>query len=146
MFGKILDAICERSTCHRIKVGALIVRDGRIISTGWNGTYSGGTHCSEHFKGIDSTTDEFKQLHREFSERYEIHSEQNAIAYAARNGIATDGATMYISLSPCSNCAKLIVASGIKTVFYRDIYDRMTEGLDFLIKSGITVERLISPE
>ena len=145
MFCKILDAICERSSCHRIKVGALIVREGRTISTGWNGSYSGGEHCDDHFNGVNTDTQEFLDAHAVFSNRYEIHAEQNAIAFAARNGISTEGSTLYLSLSPCVSCAKLVVAAGITTVYYRDVYDRSIEGIDFLIGAGITVERIILP-
>ena len=137
MFSKILDAIRERSTCHRLKVGALIVRHGRTISSGWNGVRKGGIHCSEHFKGIDPESDIFRSAHALFSEKYEIHAEQNAIAYAARNGIATDGSTLYTSLAPCAACAKLIVAAGIKEVFYRDLYDRSNDGILFLNDAGV---------
>lgn len=137
-FSRVLDAAEENSTCRRVKVAALIVKDDRIIATGWNGVPSGFAHCcdleKEHLeKGID---------HHDFSESEEVHAEQGAIAFAARNGIATIGADMYVSISPCSSCAKLMISSGIKKVYFKSIYDRSSKGLDLLTKANIEWEIL----
>lgn len=142
-FKEILNIIEYRSTCARLHVGALIVKDGRILSTGWNGVLKGLKHCNEIFTNIDKQLDE----HHRFSEENEIHAEMNAIAFASRNGVSLNGAEIYTSISPCSNCAKLIVASGIKKVYYKTVYNRSTAGLDFLndcVKKNIieTVEKL----
>ena len=135
-FKDILAVVEKNSTCARLKVGALLVKDGRIVSTGWNGAVSGSTHCTSIFN-----KDNFEGHHK-FSEERELHAEQNAIAYAARNGIATDGAELYVSISPCSNCAKLIIASGIKRVYYKESYDRSSAGLELLFDSNIDTRNI----
>ncbi len=145
VFKKIIEAFKERSTCERIKVSAIIVRDGRIISTGWNGAPSKKQHCKEYFRKkykepYSSIT--FNDEHRVYSERNEIHAEQNVLSYAARNGIKTDGTILYISISPCLSCAKLICASGIKEVYYFLEYDRDRQGIDFLNENNIICEEL----
>ena len=145
MFVSILRTMEKRSSCTRVQVSSVIVKDGRIISSGWNGVPKGfRPHCYEVFdlEQIDSTSDEYLQSHREFSEKNEIHSEVNAIAYAARNGVSTTGASIYCSVSPCTNCSKLIIAAGITEVFYLRKYDRETDGLDLMKKIGITVEKI----
>ena len=145
VYKKIIDAFKERSTCERIQVSSIIVKDGRIISTGWNGVPSGKKHCTKYFREKYSdpyNVVSFNDEHRVFSERYEIHAEQNAIAYAARNGIKTNGTILYISLSPCLNCAKLICAAGIKKVFYFLEYDRSNAGIEFLNENNIQCKEL----
>ena len=117
----------ELSYCVKAKVGAIIARDGRILATGYNGTVSGHDNCCEiEIDGVLKTSP------------FTVHAEQNVISYCAKNGIATDGATMYITLSPCSLCAKLIVQSGIKRVVYLDNY-KDTSGIDFLEQCGVQV-------
>jgi len=123
----------KNSTCIRLKIAAVIVKDDRIISSGWNGAPSGMIHCNEYFEHVkDTNSEDFKKLHAEFSERNELHAEQNAIAFAARNGINTEGSILFTSVSPCASCAKLIIAAGIKTVYYKVEYDRSNAGLDLL--------------
>lgn len=117
----------ELSYCVKAKVGAVIARDGRILATGYNGTVSGHDNCCEiEIDGVLKTSP------------FTVHAEQNVISYCAKNGIATDGATMYITLSPCSLCAKLIAQSGIKRVVYLDNY-KDTSGIDFLQQCGVQV-------
>lgn len=142
MFTDILGILEKRSTCSRVKVAALIVKDGRIISTGWNGVPAGHTHCTEVFDCLDKDSEEYLEEHRIFSERNEGHAEQNAIGYAARNGITTDNSTLYVSKSPCSSCAKLIIAAGITTVYYTEMYDRDPYGIKLLEKSNIEVKNI----
>lgn len=134
-FAEVLRTFEKRSTCARVQVAALIVKDGRIISTGWNGVAKGRTHCNEKFRGIDMELGH--EGHRLFSDRYELHAEQNAIGYAAKETVATNEAVMYCSCSPCLNCAKLIVASGITCVYFLDVYDRAPEGIEFLLECGV---------
>lgn len=115
------------SYCEKKKVGAVIAKDGRILATGYNGTVSGfDNQCEIEIDGVLKTSP------------FTVHAEQNVISYCAKNGIATDGATMYITLSPCSLCAKLIAQSGIKRVVYLDNY-KDTSGIDFLQQCGIQV-------
>jgi dCMP deaminase len=137
-FSEILKIFEKRSSCIRLQVAALIIKDGRIISTGWNGVPSGNVHCKDYFK------DKSIEKHHEFSELYEIHAEANAISFAAKNGISTKGSSLMCSISPCSNCAKIIIASGIKEIFYLNEYDRNSNNkvIEFLKNNGIKVEKV----
>ena len=85
---------------------------------------------------------EFYDMHGQFSNDNELHAEQNAISFAAKNGIATQGGTVYVTWSPCVHCAKVIVSAGIKKVFYKNMYDRSQEGIYFLQKNGIECRQL----
>ena len=117
----------ELSYCVKAKVGAVIARDGRILATGYNGTVSGHANCCEiEIDGVLKTS------------LFTVHAEQNVISYCAKNGIPTDGATMYITLSPCQLCAKLIVQAGIKRVVFLDLY-KDTRGLKFLKDCNIEI-------
>jgi len=144
MYRGILGSVEQSSTCGRLQVGALIVKDGRVISMGWNGVPSGQDHCKEHFenRGWDVNVEWMKEEHHKYATKNEIHAEQNAIAYAAKSGISTDGAEMYITYSPCRDCAKLVVAAGIKEVYFTNEYDRDTEGVEFLKRNNIEVDKV----
>lgn len=130
MYYVILKSIEQRSTCERGQVAAILVKDGRIISTGYNGAPSGLPHCLDfgcipkEDGGCDRT----------------VHAEANAIVFAAKNGISTDGSTMYCSYSPCMTCAKLIINAGIKRLVYLKAY-RDHGGLMLLQKAGIIIKR-----
>ena len=134
MFCGILEVVEKRSTCLRSKVAALIEKDGRIISLGYNGPASGIPECTPVSEAqsieYDLTTCLGAGCDRS------IHAEQNAIAFAARAGISIEGATLYCSMSPCINCAKLIINSGIKKVIYLKAY-RDYSGIELLHKAGI---------
>ncbi len=147
----IVKVMAKRSTCARVQTASVIVRDNRIISTGYNGVCSGSQHCIDYWKAyhitheIDEsyekwvTTDEFKHLHRNFSSR-ELHAERNAILFAAKEGISTNNSTIYTLYSPCLDCATSIYSAGIKKVVYHIKYDRNpNEGLDFLIERGVHI-------
>lgn len=111
----------KASKCTFFQVGAVIVKNDRIISHGYNGTPSGFPEdCNDFFDGNPATREE----HHEFSERTTIHAEMNAILWAARSGISVDGATIYVTLQPCHQCVKSCVAAGIKTIIYQDVYDK----------------------
>jgi dCMP deaminase len=115
----------ELSYCKRLKVGAVAVRDRRIIACGFNGMPAGQDNCCEEV--IDNQT----------VTRPEVsHAEENLITFAARNGISLDGCQLYITHAPCIHCAKLIRNSGFDSVFYRNIY-RSEDGLIYLTKNGI---------
>ncbi len=117
----------QLSYCKRKQVGAIIVRDRMIISDGYNGTPSGFENCCEDEDGLT---------------RWDVlHAEANAILKVARSTQTCEGATLYITLSPCKDCSKLIHQSGIKRVVYKDGY-RDTSGIDFLAKAGIIVEQI----
>lgn len=115
------------SYCKRKQVGALIVKDRMIISDGFNGTPSGFENCCE---------DEDGNTHW-----YVLHAEANAILKLASSTQSAHGATLYITLSPCKECSKLIVQSGIKKVFYIDEYKDL-EGVNLLKSKGIEVYRI----
>jgi len=116
--------ISKFSTCSRVQVGAVLSVDDRIIATGFNGTPKGLDHCTTIFPKEIRRGEDYSIVHHDFSTKNEIHAEQNLISFCAKNGIKTDGATIYITHSPCIHCAKLIIASGIKRVVYNELYDR----------------------
>lgn len=115
------------SHCERKKVGAIIVKDHMIISDGYNGTPSGYQNCCENEAGE--------------TQWYVLHAEANAILKVAKSTQSTKGATLYITLSPCKDCSKLIIQSGIKRVVFRHKY-KDTSGIDFLTEYGIEVNHL----
>lgn len=110
-FMNIARAVATRSTCPRKHVGAVIVRDRIILSTGYNGSIRGMPHCTE-------VGCEMENGHCVAT----VHAEANAIIQAARNGVRIDGADIYVTASPCWNCFKLIANSGIKRIFYGEFY------------------------
>ena len=115
------------SYCKRRQVGALLVKDRMIISDGYNGTPSGFENVCEDENGV--------------TKPYVLHAEANAISKVAKSANSADGATLYVTASPCVECAKLIIQSGIRRVVYRDEY-RLTDGIDLLRRAGIEVERI----
>lgn len=127
LFTEIATLIAKRSTCTRATVGAVIVKHDRIISTGYGGAPSRMPHCIT--EGCEITSPEGG------CERT-VHAEVNAIAFAAKSGISTQDSQMYVTLSPCYNCAKLIINSGITSVFYGSLY-RDTRSSDLFRKAGI---------
>lgn len=135
-FKQILQIMEKRSTCLRLQVAALIIKEGRIISTGYNGTCAGQWECLDIFKDKQYHTD-FLEKHHDFSDRNECHAEQNAIAMAAKEGIAVKDCIIITSIMPCCYCAKLIIASGIKEVYYVKEYDRNNFGKELLNKCKI---------
>jgi dCMP deaminase len=136
-FMNIAYELSQHSTCCRKHVGAILVKDGRIVSTGYNGVAHGLKHCDEVFSKEDMLKPNFMDLHGKFSNKYEIHAEQNCLIFANKTQTKTEGCTMYTTLSPCSGCAKLIVASGIKRVVYDELYDRSSEGVELLQEMGV---------
>lgn len=135
-FMDIAELTAINSYAIRSKVGTVLVKDGRIICTGWNGTpYRFPNACEE--ERIDIATGE-KTL---VTLPYVIHAEMNVICFCAKNGINTDGTSLYITLSPCEKCALLLIQAGIKNVYYRTAY-RDDTGLKILQKSSINVKQL----
>ncbi len=117
----------ENSYCVRRQVGALIVKDKMIISDGYNGTPSGFENVCEDEAGL--------------TKPYVLHAEANAITKVARSANNCEGATLYITTSPCIECAKLIIQAGIKRVVYNDQYTN-TEGIDLLKRVGIECQQI----
>lgn len=118
------------STCEKKKVGAVIAKDGRILATGYNGTVSGFDNECETYSFIENKL---------ITSPFVIHAEQNVLMFCAKNGIPTDGTTMYVTLSPCETCAKLIVQAGIKRVVFLELY-KNTDGVLFLQQADINTE------
>lgn len=118
-FIEIATVVSERSTCLRRQVGAVIVKDKRMIATGYNGAASGAKHC-------EMTGCIRQQMGIKSGERQElcaaIHAEQNAIIQAAKYGVSIEGATLYCTHQPCAICAKMIVNAGIKRVVFKGDY------------------------
>ena len=112
----------ENSYCERRKVGAILVKDKMIISDGYNGTPVGFENVCEDPDGI--------------TKPYVLHAEANAISKVARSNNSSDGSTLYVTASPCLECAKLIIQSGIRRVVFNELY-RITDGIDLLRRAGI---------
>jgi len=119
-FMRMAELAAERSTCIRRRVGAVLVKDKRVLATGYNGAPTKIPHCEEtgcwrEKKNVPS------------GERHEIcrgiHAEQNLIAQAALHGVKTEGATVYCTTQPCIICAKLLINAGIKKIYYKNSYD-----------------------
>ena len=117
----------RNSYCKRRQVGALIVKDRMIISDGYNGTPSGFENICEDENGV--------------TKPYVLHAEANAITKVAKSGNSSQGATLYVTASPCMECSKLIIQAGITRVVYKDEY-RLTDGVDLLRRAGIEVEKV----
>lgn len=112
----------ENSYCQRRKVGAIIVKNSMIISDGFNGTPSGFENICEDDSGS--------------TKPYVLHAEANAITKVARSNNSSDGATLYITASPCMECSKLIIQSGIRRVVFNELY-RITDGIGLLERAGV---------
>nr|WP_113662222.1 dCMP deaminase family protein [Pedobacter nanyangensis] len=128
--------LAGRSHCVRAHVGAVLTKDTRIISIGYNGPPPGTHNCDEEWPETGCDRDS------KGSCSLALHAEENAILYAVKNGSKIEGATLYTTLSPCIACARLILSSGIKEVFYRDSYAAYKglasdEGVDFLNRFGV---------
>lgn len=120
----------ENSYCQRRQVGALVVKDKAIISDGYNGTPSGFENICEDDNNV--------------TKPYVLHAEANAITKLARSHNSSDGATLYVTASPCIECAKLIIQAGIKRVVYAEHY-RLEDGINLLKRANIEVE-YINPD
>ena len=112
----------ENSYCQRRKVGAILVKDKMIISDGYNGTPAGFENVCEDESGS--------------TKPYVLHAEANAITKVARSNNSSDGSTLYVTASPCVECAKLIIQAGIRRVVFNDLY-RLSDGIDLLRRAGV---------
>lgn len=117
----------ENSYCRRRKVGAIIVKDQMIISDGYNGTPSGFENVCEDETGM--------------TKPYVLHAEANAITKVARSNNSSEGSTLYITASPCVECAKLIIQAGIRRVVFNELY-RITDGIDLLTRAGVECQHI----
>ena len=123
---EMADIWARNSYCKRRQVGALIVKNRMIISDGYNGTPSGFENVCEDENGV--------------TKPYVLHAEANAITKVAKSGNSSEGATLYVTASPCLECSKLIIQAGIKRVVYKDEY-RLTDGVELLRRAGVEVEK-----
>jgi len=128
MFKKILLATAERSPCHRLQVGCVLVKDKRIISQGYNGFLPGAAH---------------KSVVRNNHEQATVHAEQNAICDCAKRGVSCEGATAYITHYPCIICTRLLLASGIKDIKYLEDYKNDDLVKVFTNELNVKVKKLI---
>lgn len=152
MFSQVCQIVAQRSTCLRSQVGAILVKDGRIISIGYNGPVSGMPACEDIYPWTKHDMNRGK-LPSEMVDSLKqkacmgpgctrsCHAETNAIAFAAKAGMSVDGCTMYCTMSPCINCAKVIVNSGIRKLVYLEDY-RDQSGVDLLRRAGVGVLKL----
>jgi dCMP deaminase len=130
-FMELAQVVAKRSTCNRRSVGAVLVRDKRILTTGYNGSPPGLPHC----------TDEGCLMVEGHCVRA-IHAEQNAIVQAALHGIDLRGATCYVTSSPCVHCAKMLIAAGITRIVYLDSYTEQ-HGFRMAQQAGVAMERFV---
>lgn len=133
--------LAQRSHCVKAQVGAVLAKDTRIISIGYNGPPSGTHNCDEEWPGTGCARD------AKGSCSLALHAEENAILFAVKNGARLEGATLYTTLSPCLACARLIYSAGIKQVFFQKSYAAYKglasdEGVDFLNRFGVATVRL----
>lgn len=134
----LAENLATRSHCVKAKVGAVLTKDTRIISLGYNGPPAGTHNCDEVWP------DEGCPRDSKGSCSLALHAEQNAILYAAKSNISIEGSTLYVTLSPCISCARVIFTIGIKKVYYLNSYADFKglpsdEGVDFLTKFGVEV-------
>ena len=132
--------IAQRSHCIKRHVGAVLAKETRIVSLGYNGPPAGTHNCDEEYPETGCALDS------KGSCSLAIHAEQNAILYAAKNKVNIKGCTLYVSLSPCLSCARIIYSMGISRVVYLNSYAEYKglakdEGLEFLDKFGVTTDK-----
>jgi len=134
----LAESLAVRSHCVKAQVGAVLTKDTRIISLGYNGPPAGTHNCDEVWPEDGCPRDS------KGSCSLALHAEQNAILYASKNGVTIDGSTLFVTLSPCISCARVIYSVGIKKVFFKRSYAQFKgipndEGVDFLRKFGVEV-------
>ena len=132
----LASSLAKRSHCVKAHVGAVLTKDTRIISLGYNGPPAGTHNCDDVWPEVGCPRDS------KGSCSLALHAEQNAILYAAKNNIVIDGATLYVTMAPCISCARVIFTVGIKKVFFLNSYAEFkglpsAEGVDFLQKFGV---------
>lgn len=139
-FLNLIKSISTRATCDRGRSACVIVRDKRILATGYVGSPPGMPHCDEVGHLLKKVVDENGSITTHCMRT--IHCEQNAIAQAARFGLPLEGSTIYLNMEPCSTCAKLIASVGIKRVVCERKYHAGAEARDILNQTGVRLEVL----
>ncbi len=145
IYMELAQNLARKSHCVKIKVGSVLTKDTRIISIGYNGPPAGTHNCDEKWPDLGCPRDS------KGSCSLALHAEQNAILYASKNGVPIDGCTLYVTLSPCLACARIIYSMGIKKVIFLESYAKYKglpsdEGVDFLKSFGVVVNQYVSPE
>jgi len=140
IFMNLATDLAQRSHCVKAQVGAVLAKDTRIISIGYNGPPAGTHNCDEEWPETGCPRDSKNSC------SLALHAEENAILYAVKNGASLEGSTLYLTLSPCLPCARIIYSSGIKKVFYLNSYAEYKglsadEGVDFLNKFGVDASK-----
>ena len=140
----LAENLAKRSHCVRAQVGAVLTKDTRIVSLGYNGPPAGTHNCDLEWPGEGCPRDS------KGSCSLALHAEQNAILYASKNNVTIEGATLYVTLSPCISCARVIYTTGIKKVYFLHSYADYKglptdEGVEFLRKFGVDVQRYTKP-
>jgi dCMP deaminase len=144
IYMELAQSLARKSHCVKMKVGSVLTKDTRIVSIGYNGPPAGTYNCDEEWPETGCPRDS------KGSCSLALHAEQNAILYASKNGVPLEGCTLYITLSPCLPCARIIYSTGIKKVIFLDSYAKFKghtsdEGVDFLKKFGVEVYQYVSP-
>lgn len=150
IYMSMCETLSKRSTCLRLQTAAILVKENVIVSVGYNGVPSKQEHCCEYWRNNNPyptleelrESDYFYTEHHTWSTINEIHGEMNAILFAGKNGISLQESTLYTLYSPCIQCAKAILTSGIKRVYYKHTYKRNTDGIAFLHKNQITIQQV----
>ncbi|MFP4115677.1 MAG: deoxycytidylate deaminase [Candidatus Aenigmatarchaeota archaeon] len=137
-FLKVSDVVADRATCDRGRSGCVIVRNKRILTTGYVGAPAGLPHCSEVGHQIREVTHESGETHRHCVRT--THAEQNAIVQAARMGISVEGATLYCKMTPCYTCAKMVINAGIDRVVCQKDYHASDETKRIFEEAGVDLE------
>ncbi|MFN8355910.1 MAG: dCMP deaminase family protein [Spirosomataceae bacterium] len=140
IFMELAQSLALRSHCIKAQVGAVLTKETRIISIGYNGPPAGTHNCDDEFPETGCPRDS------KGSCSLALHAEQNAILYAAKIGASVEGATLYVTLSPCLACARIIFSMGIKRLIFAKSYAQykgiaVDEGVEFLRKFGVKVEQ-----
>jgi dCMP deaminase len=140
IYMELAENLSVKSHCVKAQVGAVLTKDTRIISLGYNGPPAGTYNCDEVWPKEGCPRDS------KGSCSLALHAEQNAILYASKNNVAVEGSTLYVTLSPCIACARVIFTVGIKKVFYKYSYAKykgipVDEGVEFLRKFGVDVQQ-----
>jgi dCMP deaminase len=134
-FMNLAKEVAKRATCDRGRAGCVIVKDNRILSTGYVGSPSGLPHCDDVGHLMKKVIDDEGKITQHCMRT--LHAEQNAIVQAAKFGVPIDGSTLYVKMTPCSTCAKMIIAVGIKRVVCEKHYHAEMESIDLFNKAGV---------
>ena len=142
IFMKLATDLAARSHCVKAQVGAVLTKDTRIISIGYNGPPSGTHNCDEEWPVTGCPRDSKNSC------SLALHAEENAILYAVKNGASPEGSTLYLTLSPCLACARIIYSSGVKKVWFKSSYAEYKgmpsdEGVDFLNRFGVECKKFV---